>query len=886
MDIHQNLLQSEVLSFFSPVTTDVNSLGEYPVAPKCDIFEPAAPKSKTITVKCEKLEESTNRPLSNMPDVHTDVNGVYRLERLDSSVNPDITAKLDRMAQKLGFQVPARSGGRNRNGNSDCEDLQLDEVDLVDPRISTEPNSFRNKTSSPEKSNPISAPKRSLFTSLMKRLSSRPKYNSPGARSKSEDGRENRPHLITVGSGPSGIRRWFSKRLWRQKNAERKETEPSETSMASAGAVLEGSLNVSSTDQLVSPTSHSQVRNPDSHACYSAGPKREFLSLEQLSPLDSASCRPNKVEIAAYKCYPACPTSATPLSAAQIKAQTLNYSSTTEATGFCPPIAVSFSQNSLLECRSSRTNVADVPVTLNGGSFLSRQACGSEGTALHKTHRAPIQATSILPNSYTPSYVSVSVAAFGYSGYGRTSLSSGNLHSTRLEKPKGLPVPVRSVPHSSSSHNGDLPAAFNPTANLPENQTVMSQRSREELQRSPLHVDVTESTNENVQSSVGVQNGILESKLNGYNTTNERPIESPRLPIRPNSRSPCPSPGRDMYDSASGTVQMRRSRTRSQTGNSEDQVHWHRSSLIMLAVAHASPRGRMTTSIGSPETSLLFHHGDGEDTAAAMATGDPGHASLTHSFRESIMEEPNEDTKILCPTTSPQAQLNSEKTTIEPSDTIDGNYFLRLTEQVQSEIRIQIERTEADLKSTPTINEEVAGLMRTAVGKAKLLLSEKFVQFRNLCQQNLDWSASQQNNGNLVQTVKTDCPDLVTLVSDLDGFWAMVMLQVDDVRAQFRKVDELRENGWQLPSDKDKAERDTLANGDGLSLELNKTPVARSGVRKQTPGPKSASRFRDDSAARAKARERLAMAKREMRAKQMEAISASKTTGDDVFIIV
>lgn len=117
--------------------------------------------------------------------------------------------------------------------------------------------------------------------------------------------------------------------------------------------------------------------------------------------------------------------------------------------------------------------------------------------------------------------------------------------------------------------------------------------------------------------------------------------------------------------------------------------------------------------------------------------------------------------------------------------------------------------------------------MRTAVGKAKLLLSEKFVQFRNLCQQNLDWSASQQNNGNLVQTVKTDCPDLVTLVSDLDGFWAMVMLQVDDVRAQFRKVDELRENGWQLPSDKDKAERDTLANGDGLSLELNKTPVAR-----------------------------------------------------------
>lgn len=38
-----------------------------------------------------------------------------------------------------------------------------------------------------------------------------------------------------------------------------------------------------------------------------------------------------------------------------------------------------------------------------------------------------------------------------------------------------------------------------------------------------------------------------------------------------------------------------------------------------------------------------------------------------------------------------------------------------------------------------------------------------------------------------------------TTNEDLQGFWDMVLLQVDQVDALFRELDELRANGWNEP---------------------------------------------------------------------------------------
>ena len=84
----------------------------------------------------------------------------------------------------------------------------------------------------------------------------------------------------------------------------------------------------------------------------------------------------------------------------------------------------------------------------------------------------------------------------------------------------------------------------------------------------------------------------------------------------------------------------------------------------------------------------------------------------------------------------------------------------------------------------------VSGHLRTTVGKVNLLLSQKFTQFRGLCMNSIE--ASQAADF---------AREFVTLPSDLEGFWAMVMLQVDDVRRMISSCDRLRQNGWQITPD-------------------------------------------------------------------------------------
>ena len=45
-------------------------------------------------------------------------------------------------------------------------------------------------------------------------------------------------------------------------------------------------------------------------------------------------------------------------------------------------------------------------------------------------------------------------------------------------------------------------------------------------------------------------------------------------------------------------------------------------------------------------------------------------------------------------------------------------------------------------------------------------------------------------------TPKTDGPQ--TLCGDLQGFWDMMMLQVDNIDAAFNDVQKCRENGWKV----------------------------------------------------------------------------------------
>lgn len=66
----------------------------------------------------------------------------------------------------------------------------------------------------------------------------------------------------------------------------------------------------------------------------------------------------------------------------------------------------------------------------------------------------------------------------------------------------------------------------------------------------------------------------------------------------------------------------------------------------------------------------------------------------------------------------------------------DGEYFLRITQQWEDRLLSHCQQIEAEVHN-PSIAEDVRGKIRAAVGKAHLLVSQKFKQFRELCAEHM-----------------------------------------------------------------------------------------------------------------------------------------------------
>lgn len=117
----------------------------------------------------------------------------------------------------------------------------------------------------------------------------------------------------------------------------------------------------------------------------------------------------------------------------------------------------------------------------------------------------------------------------------------------------------------------------------------------------------------------------------------------------------------------------------------------------------------------------------------------------------------------------------------------DGNYYLNQLNNTRDRLVRTAESLDKELEEllaktdTP---EDVIGTLRSASGKARLLASQKIKQFEDLCHKNLK--------------PPPDDP-FPTKIEDLEGFWDMVMLQVDDCDATFAQIDSYRTNGWRIP---------------------------------------------------------------------------------------
>ncbi|XP_076014464.1 disks large-associated protein 1-like, partial [Genypterus blacodes] len=108
----------------------------------------------------------------------------------------------------------------------------------------------------------------------------------------------------------------------------------------------------------------------------------------------------------------------------------------------------------------------------------------------------------------------------------------------------------------------------------------------------------------------------------------------------------------------------------------------------------------------------------------------------------------------------------------------DGRWFLKLlqaeTERMEGWCR-QMERDETENE----LSEEIHGKIRSAVGSAQLLMSQRFQQFRELCEENLNPNAHPR-----------------PVSQDLAGFWDLLQLSIENISLKFDELHQLKANNW------------------------------------------------------------------------------------------
>ncbi|VUZ53479.1 unnamed protein product [Hymenolepis diminuta] len=235
-----------------------------------------------------------------------------------------------------------------------------------------------------------------------------------------------------------------------------------------------------------------------------------------------------------------------------------------------------------------------------------------------------------------------------------------------------------------------------------------------------------------------------------------------------------------------------------------------------------------------------------------------GVEEITNSLRTSTISMENgnvDDSQTLA------AKVVAQKDAAEEVMVRDGHFFLRLADETELELRSRVEEIERDLTENE-LSDEVSGHLRTTVGKVNLLLSQKFVQFRGLC---ADCIAASE------KTTSGEEVEFVTLPSDLEGFWAMVMLQVDDLHSMIASCDRLRQNDWKTDPD-----ASNVANGNRTN---HSTPAS---AKRRQPKPVNSTPSKDSKAAalaRSQARERLRAAKLQYIRSRKEELAANATNG-------
>ncbi|XP_015675943.1 disks large-associated protein 3 [Protobothrops mucrosquamatus] len=108
----------------------------------------------------------------------------------------------------------------------------------------------------------------------------------------------------------------------------------------------------------------------------------------------------------------------------------------------------------------------------------------------------------------------------------------------------------------------------------------------------------------------------------------------------------------------------------------------------------------------------------------------------------------------------------------------DGEWFIKLLQAEVEKMEAWCQQMELEAEDYD-LPEEILEKIRSAVGSAQLLMSQKVQQFYRLCQQNMDPNAFP-----------------MPTFQDLAGFWDLLQLSIEDVSMKFAELQQLKANGW------------------------------------------------------------------------------------------
>uniref|UniRef100_A0A8C8SNH9 DLG associated protein 1 n=1 Tax=Pelusios castaneus TaxID=367368 RepID=A0A8C8SNH9_9SAUR len=174
----------------------------------------------------------------------------------------------------------------------------------------------------------------------------------------------------------------------------------------------------------------------------------------------------------------------------------------------------------------------------------------------------------------------------------------------------------------------------------------------------------------------------------------------------------------------------------------------------------------------------------------------------------------------------------------------DGHWFLKLLQAERDRMEGWCQQMEREEQEN-NLPEDILGKIRTAVGSAQLLMAQKFYQFRELCEENLNPNAHPRPTS-----------------QDLAGFWDMLQLSIENISMKFDELHQLKANNWKQMDPHDKKERRVPP------------PVPKKPTKGQVPLIRERSL---ESSQRQEARKRLIAAKRAASVRQNSATESAES---------